>query len=78
MPFGGRRGSPLASALPKPRLCSQGDPPHLPSLTPLPPLHLGFRPPFRRKTLFAFRVRGHLNQKLGQERFRWSRSTSAT
>ena len=44
MPFGGRSGSPLASALPEPRLCSQGDPPHRPSLTALPPIHLGFRP----------------------------------
>lgn len=31
-----RRGTTLASALPKPRLCSQGDPPRRPSLTPFP------------------------------------------
>jgi hypothetical protein len=48
---------PRSSALPKPRLCRPGAPPHRTSLTPLPPDHLGFRPPFRRKTLFAFRVR---------------------
>ena len=54
IPFGGRSGSPLASALPKPRLCSQGSPPHLPSLTALPPDHLGFRPPSAEKRYSRF------------------------
>ena len=52
MPFGGWSGAPLSSALPKPRLCRQGDPPLHPSLTALPPFNFGLPPPFRRKTLW--------------------------
>jgi hypothetical protein len=56
IPFGGRRGSPLSSALPKPRLCRQGDPPRRPSLTALP-LSIILRPGCEKKCFAT----GHFN-----------------
>jgi hypothetical protein len=60
-----RQGYPPAVGAAPPHLprsqslaCADMAPPHRPSLTPLPPFHFGLSPPFRRKTLFAFRVRG--------------------
>ena len=58
IPFGVRRGAALSSALPKPRLCRQGDPPHRPSLTALPP--------FQRSLCPVDRVRSNQASQLKQ------------
>lgn len=60
---------PRSSALAKPRLCRPGAPPCQSSLTALPPCYLRAFAPFRRKTLFAFRVRGIPSQgRLGTDK----------
>jgi hypothetical protein len=59
--------SPPSFRAPKTSLVQPGRPPAPPVLDSAPPFPFGLSPPFRRKTLFAFRGRGHHQRSRSHE-----------